>query len=131
MARRTYSQRMYDKQYTLELRIKDAHSAAMQFQSTFEQYLTAMERIFKSTEYSRLPNWRRAYLRGVYDTLFHQLQNSLVWILTGPDGLRYGPGNDSWLERENEYKQQIKGQHVWPNAWANGEYRPFGTDQVN
>jgi hypothetical protein len=125
MTRKTYGDRMYDKQYVLELRIKDAHGAAISFQSTFESYLASMDRIFKSKEWASLPQYRRSYLRGVYDTLFHQLQNSFVWILTGPDGKRYGPGNDSWLEQDREYKEAMQGQHVWPKAWEQGEYRPF------
>ena len=125
MVRKTYSDRMYDRQCTLELRIKDAHSAAISFQSSFQSYLDSMDIVFRSKEWLSLTQYRRSYLRGVYDTLFAQLQNSLVWILTGPDGKRYGPGNDAWLEQGTEYKQAMQGQHVWPNAWQAGEYRPF------
>lgn len=125
MARKTYGDRMYGRQYRLELRIKDAHSAAITFQSTFDSYLESMGRIFKSKDYLTLPLYRREYLRGIYDTLFHQLQNTFVWILEGPDGVRYGPGNDAWLEHDTEYKLAMKGTHVWPKAWEQGEYRIF------
>lgn len=127
--RKSYVDRMYDRQHTLELRIKDAHSSAICFQSTFASYLESMNRVFQSKEYKSLPRHRKSYLRGVWDTLFHQLQNSLVWVLTGPDGVRYGPGNDAWLEQDHAYKSAIQGMHVWPVAWAKGEYRPFGAGE--
>lgn len=122
---KSYQGRMYDKQVKVELRVKDAHSAAICYQSNFESYLASMDRIFKSRDYVVLPHWRKSYLRGIYDTLFGQLQNTFVWILTGPDGKRYGPGNDAWLEQDREYKEAMQGTHVWPKAWQAGEYRPF------
>ena len=120
-----YTDRMYRKQQTVELRLKDAVSRAKCFESNLDSFLEQTKRIFDSADYKRLPLWRREYLRGVFDTLFHQLQNELVWILTGPDGVRYGPGNDAWLEHDLAYKQAMQGQHVWPKAWEQGKYKPF------
>jgi hypothetical protein len=120
-----YSNRMYRKQRIVELWLKDTHRAAIQYQSSFQNYLDSMKRIFESREYKALPHWRKSYIRGVYDTLFEQLQNSLLWVLTGPDGVKYGPGNDAWLNQSTEYKETMQGNHVWPKAWEQGEYRPF------
>lgn len=120
----------YDLQATLVIRIKDIFSETRQFQCSHAAHLDRIAKcVWHSEEYSRIPSWRRSYLRGVYDTLFDQLyagkDSPLVSIIVGHDARMFGPGDDSWLAESSEYKSAMITKHVWRQAWEAGEVAVF------
>lgn len=114
----------------LKTRLQDVHGSTICFHRNHEQHLKEQERlIFESPEYSRVPNWVASYLRGTDDMLrarWYEGSNSLlVWVLIGPDGRLFGPGNDDWLKESAEYKSSLTGKHAWRDLWEKGEFRAF------
>lgn len=87
-------------------------------------------RVWASDRIKNAPKWVWSYLRGVDDSARYALYSTtqfgqalLVWVLTGPDGKQFGPGNDEWLKESHEYKSALTGKHVWRDKWAIGEYK--------
>jgi hypothetical protein len=122
----------------LSLRIKDVFRATIHFHLTCDEHIKEIGRVVHNGDaYKRLPQWRRAYLAGINDTLWSLLYESnmghkapLEWVLIGPNGRQFREGNDDWLKESDEYKQALSGTgarstHAWRDALDKGEFKPW------
>lgn len=78
---RTKMERDIEIQSVLENRISDCFSSSEHFHSTFQTHLERMRLVWDSSDFHRLPMYRREYLRGYAACLFAQTQRKMIWML--------------------------------------------------
>lgn len=101
---------------------------------THALWLDAMKRdVFESRDYKELTQYYKGKFSGFMESWNSRLYGRyfdtpglLVWVLVGPDGRRFGPGDDSWLNESTEYKASMKDStHAWRKAWERDELKPW------
>lgn len=90
-----------DRQQTLENRVREIYREAIHFKWNSDEIGQRYDtRILQSTEYKRLPQYRRAIVRAIYMFLFHgpadmSIYQHLEYRMLGPDG-KYYKDFDTW-----------------------------------
>jgi hypothetical protein len=111
------------------MRVKDVFGSTIHFERTADSHIAEMKRvIWASTDFMGLPEYRRAYIRGVADTLWSNLYlYNLEYLMIGPDGKQFRKGNDVWLKEASEYKLAFdkNSKHVWSKALDKGIVKPW------
>ena len=112
-----------DKIWQAKCVLQDCYSASESYGSSAEEQT---ERYLRSmTPYKTLPRWAKSELIGYRDALAECQWRKMVWVLIGPDGRAFGPGNDDWLQENTTYKLAMIGVHVWHKFWEHGETRYY------
>lgn len=121
------SKRAFDLQSMIENRLKSIISAAIDFKSTNETITENIcKDIFESEEWKRLPEYRRAYVRGYYAALREEIyRHHIVWMLSCDGNLMLSKEVDALTKAEGFDRNKPTpwsridsnlSRHVWKDA---------------
>lgn len=112
MTKRTLADRQDEKVGVLVNQLRDCYSMARHFKLTHDDVSKRVSAtVWHDEDFAKLPEYRRYYLRGINDQLWHVLNMEMEWRLA------YNGKYVKYDEIPNEDRRQVLGgKYFWPNS---------------